>query len=383
VIEQTPRSCWCGNQELESFSRDYHRCRACGTLVSQVGRDSASYQVHNDETDFYGKNYWLGHQREELNLPDIRERARRDLADRCLHWLHTLLRHRLPPARVLEVGCAHGGFVGLLRWAGFEATGLELSPWIVDFARQTFDVPMLVGRVEEQPLPPASFDVLVLNDVLEHLPDPVGTLRRCVDLLRPEGLLLIQTPCFPDGGDYAEMVASGIRFLSMMEDMGDEHLYLFSQRSVRRLLEGLGCSALQFEPAVFEYDQFLVASRQPSARRSDEQIAAALTTTVPGRLALALLDKDREKQRVVEHWQAAEADRAARLQVIERMGNELARIPMLEADVAFLKKRAQENEVNRVARLAVIQQQQEEIARLQGKRIIPRWLRQALRRLAG
>jgi 2-polyprenyl-3-methyl-5-hydroxy-6-metoxy-1,4-benzoquinol methylase len=392
VTEQTQRICWCGNEKLETFSNDYSLCRSCGTLVSQVGLVSASYQVNNDEAGFYGKTYWFDHQREKLKLPDIHERARRDLTDRCLHWLQTLLHHRLPPARVLEVGCAHGGFVSLLRWAGYDATGLELSPWIASFARQTFDVPVLVGRVEDQPLDPASFDVVVLNDVLEHLPDPVDTLRRCVELLRPEGLLLIQTPCFPDGPAYGEMVAADNPFLSMMHNLGDEHLYLFSQRSVRRLLEDLGCPELRLEHALFAYDMFLVASRQPLPPQDEEQVARQLRATAPGRMVLALLDKDHELHRVHASWQAAEADRVARLRLIESQGDELGRIPQLEADVEYLKKRLRKSEADRAARLAIIEKQQEEIARLHrsdNQRLLtarvarfPGWLKQTLRAFA-
>ena len=59
------------------------------------------------------------------------------------HWLRTLMQFVLPPARVLEVGCGHGGFVAMMRQAGYDAMGLELSPSIVKFARDTFDIPVI------------------------------------------------------------------------------------------------------------------------------------------------------------------------------------------------------------------------------------------------
>src|SRR5262245_14072418 len=111
---RTARNCWCGNQTLAEFSSDYRLCQACGTLVSQVGMVDEGCLVQDDESDFYGKNYWLGHMANDLGLPNIRERARLDLPERCLYWLRHLLSFRLPPARVLELGAAHGGFVALL-----------------------------------------------------------------------------------------------------------------------------------------------------------------------------------------------------------------------------------------------------------------------------
>jgi hypothetical protein len=60
----------------------------------------------------------------------------------------------VPPAAgsVARVGCAHDGFIALMRWAGFDATGLELSPWLVEYAKLAFGVPMLTGTIEKQNL---------------------------------------------------------------------------------------------------------------------------------------------------------------------------------------------------------------------------------------
>ena len=46
------------------------------------------------------------------------------------------MKYRLPPANVLEVGCAHGSFVALMRLAGYEASGVEMSPWVVEFGQE-------------------------------------------------------------------------------------------------------------------------------------------------------------------------------------------------------------------------------------------------------
>src|SRR5271168_579869 len=122
--DQPERACWCGLQALEAYSDDYRVCKACGTLVSRAAYSAA----------LYGEDYWKGRQTEHHGLPALADRARLDLPERCTHWLRRLLSLRLPPARVLEVGCAHGGYVALLGWAGFEAMGTEMSPETVRFA---------------------------------------------------------------------------------------------------------------------------------------------------------------------------------------------------------------------------------------------------------
>jgi 2-polyprenyl-3-methyl-5-hydroxy-6-metoxy-1,4-benzoquinol methylase len=299
------RLCWCGGGRLAPFNEDYLTCTGCGTLVSQAGLSAEQTQVGSDDRDYYGKEYWFSHQSADLGLPDIRQRARQDLPERCLHWLRTLLSFKLPPARVLELGCSHGGFVALLRWAGFDACGQEVSPWVVDYARKTFDAPMILGTIEEQPLPERPFDAVVLNDVLEHLPDPVGTMRRCAELLKPDGMLLMQTPDYPDEQTFAAMRAGRMPFLVYLENKGVtvEHLYVFSKRSARALCERLGCGCVQFEPPMFPCDMFFAAGRQPLGRTTAEQVDRALEASPSGRLVQALLHAQGEVKRVQGLWQ--------------------------------------------------------------------------------
>jgi 2-polyprenyl-3-methyl-5-hydroxy-6-metoxy-1,4-benzoquinol methylase len=309
-------ACWCGCRDLHPYCEDYRACRACGTLVSCGGLTAEEVEVRDDEHDFYGRTYWLGHQTDELGLPDIGGRARADAGERCMHWLWALLQFKLPPARVLDVGCAHGGLVALARWAGYDATGLEMSPWVVEYARRTFAVPMLQGPVERQPLPDRSFDVIVLNDVLEHLADPAGTVGHCARLLKDDGVLLVQTPCYPEGTTHQELRDRKDRFLEMMDGMARQHLYLFSRRAVGRLLAGLGFEAVEFLPALFVYDMYLVAGWRAVARADRGPLAGALAASPDGRMTLAWLD-------FLEMYEAHEADRAARLDLILRLDGTL------------------------------------------------------------
>jgi 2-polyprenyl-3-methyl-5-hydroxy-6-metoxy-1,4-benzoquinol methylase len=304
-MTEPKRQCWCGDRRLAPFNEDYLTCIGCGTLVSQAGLSAEETQVGSDEKDYYGKDYWFGHQSADLGLPDIRQRTRQDLPERCLHWLRTLLSFKLPPARVLELGCSHGGFVALLRWAGFNACGQEMSPWIVDYARKTFDIPMLLGPIEDQSSPPHSFDAVVLNDVLEHLPDPMATMGRCAQLLKPDGMLLVQTPDYPDDQTFAAMGAGKMPFLVYLENKGVtvEHLYVFSKRSARALCERLGCNSIQFEPPMFPCDMFFAASPRPLARTTPDQTDQALEARPGGRLIQALLHAHGETRRVQGLWQ--------------------------------------------------------------------------------
>lgn len=315
------KKCWCGNEHLNPFSEDYRVCSVCGTLVSQAGLSQEQIQVRDDEHDFYGKDYWFSHQTQDYGFPDIAQRARQDLPERCLHWLRTLLQYKLSPAKILELGSAHGGFVALMQWAGFNATGLELSPWVVEFAQKSFDVSMLLGTVEGQPLEAESLDAIVLFDVLEHLPDPVSTMQHCVSLLKPDGIFLVQMPNYLEEKPYSDLVNQNDGFLQMLTPI--EHLYLFSHRAAQRFFEQLGFSTVKFESPFFPNDMFFVAARQPLTAYTPSEISQALLTIPSGRLIQALLDTGTEANQLQEKLQLVEADRAKAFQIAEKFGQDI------------------------------------------------------------
>lgn len=288
------RACWCGHAGLQAYSDDYRVCRACGTLVSRA-------PVAADAAALYAEDYWLKRQTAHHGLPDIHSRARLDLPERCVHWLRHLLSVRLPPARILEVGCGHGGYVALLGWAGFEAAGTELSPWVAEFAHKTFGVEARPGPVEALPPSATGFDVIVLNDVLEHLPEPAATLRHCAGLLKPGGFFVIQTPEYKEHLSYADLRAAGDLFLKHMDRNNDEHLYLFSQRGAGIFFARLGFPALAFANPVYAYDMFFTASRAPLTAAPEAVVAQNLMQRPAGRLVLALLDKAHESN---DRWWA-------------------------------------------------------------------------------
>ncbi|MEM6890205.1 MAG: class I SAM-dependent methyltransferase [Pseudomonadota bacterium] len=309
--------CWCGGTLSEVFSPDYMQCNDCGTLVgiSTLTRDELL--VSNDETAFYGKNYWLQHQENDYGYPSIFERASSDLTDRNLHWLSTLLKYKLPPAKTLELGCSHGSFVGMLNMVGFDAEGMEMSPWVVDFAKETFDVPVLLGPLEDLEIQEGSYDVIALMDVLEHLPDPVGTMRKALSLLNQDGILLIQTPQFKPEMRYQALLDTDGPFLEQLKK--DEHLFLFSTSSVTRLFAEIGAEHIVFEEAMFtKYDMFFVVSREPLTAVPDDAAEKALNTP-KAKFVAALLSQDQKIKELQRRTVILDEDRQNRLDQIHEL----------------------------------------------------------------
>lgn len=291
------RDCWCGDYRQFRWSPEFNVCRVCGTLISRARLAPGALEVAHDAGELYSKDYWLKRQGEKYGLPPIQQRSRDDLPERCVQWLKTLLGSKLPGpgVRTLELGCAHGGFVALMQWAGFEAAGMEMSPWVVDYARGTFDVNVVVGPLEKNcPWTPGSLDAIVMNDVIEHLPDPIGTLTTAAKLLKPDGVFLVQTPEYKEHLAWPELERAGDTATKPMAGKNEEHLFLYSHRATHLLWQRLGLGHVRFIPALFPYDMAYVASRQEPPRNSPVEIETALGRTPTGRFVQALLDKENE-----------------------------------------------------------------------------------------
>src|SRR5262249_14623991 len=100
----------------------------------------------------------------------------REYMEGTVMWLKPTWR-----GRVLDVGCGNGELLTRLKNFGWEVAGMEPDPTAASLARMHFGIDVR-GRMED--FEDASFDVITLSHVIEHLPSPLATLARCLRLLR-------------------------------------------------------------------------------------------------------------------------------------------------------------------------------------------------------
>lgn len=95
---------------------------------------------------------------------------------------------------LLDVGAGTGVFMHLARERGWDPSGIDICPLTAEKAAQEFGVRIAVGPFEEHGLGGQQFDAITMLDVLEHVIDPLATLRRAHALLRPGGALYVAVP---------------------------------------------------------------------------------------------------------------------------------------------------------------------------------------------
>ena len=114
----------------------------------------------------------------------------REIAEHGVMWLPVSRRGRL-----LDVGCGSGLFLERMRDFGWQVAGVEPDAPAASAAKQRLgDDTLVVDDLDDPALASESFDAVTLSHVIEHVPDPVGTLGRCRELLAPTGTLVCVTP---------------------------------------------------------------------------------------------------------------------------------------------------------------------------------------------
>ena len=103
-------------------------------------------------------------------------------------------RYISPPAKILDIGCGNGRFLGYLIERGFYGYGIELPGKAAERAAQIPDLHLKVGTLEEEDFGTDFFDGICMWHVFEHLTDPKETLRIIQKILKPGGYLMISLP---------------------------------------------------------------------------------------------------------------------------------------------------------------------------------------------
>ena len=185
----------------------------------------------------YSASYFLGEQSDEG-----RARVSAMKAETARLYLGQLLAYTNgAKGHLLEIGCGTGEFLLEAQQCGFSVTGLEVSPHAAATANAKigYDA-VLCGTLEIQELVSRAFDVCVMSDMLEHVQDPLATLQRVHNLLKPGGVILVVTPS-------VESWSAKLLRRRWME-FKLEHLTFFSPATIENALAKAGFAEISVEP---------------------------------------------------------------------------------------------------------------------------------------
>jgi SAM-dependent methyltransferase len=196
------------------------RCTTCGLGQAETPAF--------DPTSYYTETYFSGEQADGYAdylaaEPVLRREFARTVA---------FIRQSRDGGRLLEIGCAYGFFLHEAK-RYFDVSGIELAADAAIYCQRA-GLSVSLGVADEITLHrDANVDVIVMLDVIEHLPDPRGTLVLLSRHLVPGGIIVITT------GDFGSVAARLCgRYWRLMTP--PQHLWFFGRESIIRLAGSLG-----------------------------------------------------------------------------------------------------------------------------------------------
>ncbi|MDO8536027.1 MAG: class I SAM-dependent methyltransferase [Candidatus Omnitrophota bacterium] len=201
-------------ESLPEKPRQIVKCNECGLIY-------ANYVKSPEELNLF-----------YINMSDEdyknEEKGRRISAGKILKRLKKFNK----TGRILDVGCATGFLLDEARKGGWEAHGVELSKWCVDYAKKILSLDIFCGELKDAHFKDGFFDAIVLNDVIEHLPDPKNALKEIRRLMKPDGIICINTP------DIDSLVSRLLR--ARWWGINQAHLFYFTKETLFKMLNSAG-----------------------------------------------------------------------------------------------------------------------------------------------
>ena len=144
------------------------------------------------------------------------------------------------PARgnLLEVGSGLGFLLHFFKEDGWITTGVEPDSLCCQHARAIFGLNVIAGTLPNANCQADSYDVALMMHVIEHVPDPCQTLSELFRMLRPGGILVVETPRY----DTLTFKLLGHRERSVL---CEGHVYFFTTSTLERIAQKVGFSVLR------------------------------------------------------------------------------------------------------------------------------------------
>ncbi len=231
----------CNPEDQFVYSADQNlkfiKCANCGLIWRAP--ESINLQKEYDKNYFNSKNYTKN------KTHKIKKST----------WLIRMAQNLHPGIQsLLEVGCSIGNTLQAAKNLDIDHLGTDVSEYAVNYCKKNgLNAEKL--SIEEVVENGSRFDLIFMQHVLEHFPNPFETLKLCHKLLKKNGLILILVP----NSDYkrAYKKREKHRFYSI-EGVGKEHFVYFNYESISKVLAQANFEVIQKNYPVFSknYDSF-------------------------------------------------------------------------------------------------------------------------------
>lgn len=201
-------------------------CRSCGlSFMSPLPHDSDLNGVYEEEYFQAYSGFGIAMPAQsELPPARYRERLRK-------------VQQQTGVGELLEVGPGNGAFLNFAQQSGWRVIGIETSRYAAQQAATRYGLDIRCGTLATANLSDDSFHIVHMSHVLEHLTDPIGSLKAVYRKLKPGGALIIEVP-----NEFENLQFRILSSLRMVRPypVRSTHVYFFTPVTLRRALQAAG-----------------------------------------------------------------------------------------------------------------------------------------------
>jgi SAM-dependent methyltransferase len=217
----------CGGEDCHPVSTFpeilFVRCSGCGVIYKREQRPGLGHGYEDEFVHAGGPKY-------------MRRWAHR--VRKCRRQIQACLEFAPRARALLDVGCSTGYVLGAAQSLGLQAMGLDFSRHAAQHCLGR-GYRAVQGELGALPFASASFDIVMLKAVLEHIPDPMRGLQEAARVLKPGGVVFVVVP----DGDYFQHVVMPQRTRDFRPDArGWQHHVYFHSPSFARACQSTGLS---------------------------------------------------------------------------------------------------------------------------------------------
>jgi 2-polyprenyl-3-methyl-5-hydroxy-6-metoxy-1,4-benzoquinol methylase len=233
---------------------------------------------------------------------------------------------------VLEVGCATGYLTKVLVERGCTVIGIEIDPEAAEIAEQWAER-VVVGNIDEGDVwnyvKDESFDAVVMGDVLEHLREPLTSLRQAARKLKPSGFVVTSLPNIAHG-DVRIALLNGRWRYNETGLLDHTHVHFFTLETIRQLMDEAGLVVVDTKRVVMPLFQSEIGvSREDISQKTLDELHA---------------DPEVESYQYV--MKSVRDNGSTELSMLSRRVNELGdRVQNQRMRIALLRKRLVDNAI--------------------------------------
>ncbi len=211
---------------------NFVRCTNCG-LVFQSPR-----APFKEAVQYYpSQAYWGRDVTKFENTKKLKEER-----ERAYSFLYKGIFKRKKTGSVLDIGSGLGLFLSKFKEKKWSVIGTDISSDVAKYSQKLFGVKVVIGDVIKMKFENKSFDLITLNGVFEHIYDPASTLKKCRQILKENGLLVMAIP-------NIESLGYKIHQKNWYHLQPGRHIYHFSPKTIVMLLKKEGFRVLQISHA--------------------------------------------------------------------------------------------------------------------------------------